>query len=215
MYTQHTCLHTGLYAPHTHIHVSARGHTAHPTCTKMYVCSHTGTQTPQAYTPIHTCTRVHLCVHIGIMQCSPTAHTHARPHTAHTCAHLHSEHVHVSMEHTCTHLHSTHACTNMVHTHPHGAHTCTNTVHMHPHGTHTHTCPQSAHVCAPTQHTYMCTRIPLTSSAVVPRLALPLPHPQPSPGLVWLGLCRGRALTPHGGDSGGAQSRCSLRAAFL
>ena len=55
----HTCLHTGLYAPHTCTPVRARGHSAHPTCTKMYVCSHTGRQTPQAYTPIHTCTHMY------------------------------------------------------------------------------------------------------------------------------------------------------------
>lgn len=172
VHTTHTCLHTGLYAPHTHTHVSAHGHSAHPTCTKMYVCSHTGTQTPQAYTPIHTCTHVHLCVHIGMMQCSPTAHTHARAHTAHTCAHLHSEHVHVSMVHTCTHLHSTHTCTHMVHTHAPTQYTCTRMVHTHIHAHRVHACARlhSTRICA---HAYL-------SLALLWFPGWPCPYPVPN-----------------------------------
>lgn len=144
--------------------------------------THRQTDTTSIHPHTHLHTYVHLCVHIGMMQCSPTAHTHAHPHTSHTCAHLHSEHMHVSTVHTCMHLHSTH--------------TRTNTVHMHPHGAHTHTCPQSAHVCVPTQHTYMCTRIPLTRSAVVPRPG-PAPIPVPTPPRALSGWVCAEAMCSH------------------
>ena len=57
----HTCLHTGPYAPYTCTDVSACGHSAYPTCTKMYVCSYNAHR-HHKHTPPYTLAHVYTCV---------------------------------------------------------------------------------------------------------------------------------------------------------
>lgn len=139
--------------------------------------THRQTDTTSIHPHTHLHTYVHLCVHIGMMQCSPTAHTHAHPHTSHTCAHLHSEHMHVSTVHTCMHLHSTHTRTNTVHTHAPTQYICTRMVHtrIHAHRVHTCACLHSTRICA---HAYLSLALLwFPGLALPPSLSPPLPGP--------------------------------------